>query len=116
MYTAVTPISQDRPSSYSHTLSVVRRPNASDAGLSAPHGLVGTPQLVAAGIPQQFHLLQNFIWSEVSDADRLRSAIDVVPNGDGVLAGSRRDGNFDLWVVGCELGQERLDETAKGSC
>lgn len=91
---------------HSHALAVVRRPNASDTGLSAQNRLVRPSQLLSAGISQQFHLLENFVWREVAHAYGFRPAVYVMADEDGMLARSRGNGKFDLWVGGCELGQQ----------
>lgn len=91
---------------HSHALAVVRGPDASDTRLGAQNRLVRPPQLLSAGIAQQFHLLQDLVWREVAHADGLRPTVDVVTDDDGVLAGSRGDGELDLGVGGGELGEQ----------
>lgn len=98
------------PLLYNHALAVVWRPDASDAGLGARYGLVRAAQLGTAGITQELHLLQNFVWCKVSYADGLRAAVDVMSDDDGVLSRARRDGEFDLGVARGDLGEQRLDE------
>lgn len=91
---------------YSHTLAVVRRPDTSDTWLGAENSLVRPPQLLSAGISQQFHLLKNLVRREVAHTDGLCPSVDVVADDDGMLAGSRGNGELDLWVGGCELGEQ----------
>lgn len=58
----IKPIMKNSLKLYSHTLAVVWRPDASDTWLSAEYSLVRPPQLLSAGVSQQFHLLKNLVW------------------------------------------------------
>lgn len=95
-----------------HSLSVVRGPDTTHTGLGAGDSLVGLLQLLSAGVTEELGLLQNLVGRHVSHADGLGTAVYVVTNDHGVLAGSGGDGEFDLGVGGGELGEERLDEAA----
>lgn len=83
---------------------MVRGPDTTHAGLGAGDGPVGLPQLLSAGVTEELGLLQDLVGRHVPHADGLGAAVDVVANDDGVLAGSRGDGEFDLGVGGGELG------------
>lgn len=93
-----------------HSLSVVRGPDTTHTGLGAGDSLVGLLQLLSAGVTEELGLLQDLVGRHVSHADGLGTAVNVVANDHGVLAGSGGDGEFDLGVGGGELGEERLDE------
>lgn len=95
-----------------HSLSVVRGPDTTHTGLGAGDSPVGLLQLLSTGVAEELGLLQDLVGRHVSHADGLSTAVDVVANDHGVLAGSRGDGEFDLGVGGGELGEEGLDEAA----
>lgn len=85
---------------------MVRRPDTSDTGLGAQNSLVRPSQLLSTSISQQFHLLKNLVRREVAHADGFRTAVDVVSDNDGVLAGSWGNGELDLGVGGREFGEQ----------
>lgn len=89
---------------------MIRRPDTTHALIETAHGLRLSPILLAAGLLQQDHLLQDLIGLHVPHADRLLPAVDIVTAHDGVFFGSRRYPEFDLGVLPCELGEEGLNE------
>lgn len=70
--------------------------------------------LLSIRIPQQFYLLQDLLFLEVSDAYDLFSAIDVRAPDYGMRIGSGGDVDGDLGVGFCERGKEwRAEECAE---
>lgn len=77
---------------------MVRRPNTTHTLIQTRHWLLGSLQLVPAGLLEDRGLLHDVTGLEVSHADSLLLAIDVVALDDGVLGRSWRDADFDLGV------------------
>lgn len=77
-------------------------PDTSHALIDTANGLGDAPQLVATGVAQQRRLFQDLARLEVAHANGLFPTVDVAALDDGVLVGPWRDGDFDLWVLGCE--------------
>ncbi len=101
---------------YFHPVAVEGTPDASYTVVGTLDWLLHLPQLFPGGIPQQLRLLQNLKRFHVLDADRLVPAVDVVPDHDGMLRGSRGDCELDLGVGGDELRENRLDKATEELC
>jgi len=85
---------------------------------NAPHALVETrhrpavqlPVLLTRRVPQQLCLFPNALNLHVFDAHGALSAVDVVCDDNGVLAGPWRDAAFNLRVARGEGGKRGLDK------
>lgn len=91
-------------------ISVIRRPDASHTLVQTCDWLLGPLQLLSAGFFEQVGLLHNLLGLEVSDANGLLSAVDVVALDDGVFVRSWGDSDLDLGVGLCKGREGVLEE------
>lgn len=97
---------------YLDTVAVIRTPYASYTLVDALDRLMRPLQLLAAGVSEQLHLLQDLERLQVSNADGLLTTVDVMADDDGVFPRPWRYRDLDLGVFGRELWKLRLDEGA----
>jgi len=97
---------------YLDTVAVIRTPYTSYTLVDALDWLMRPLQLLAAGVSEQLHLLQDLERLHVSNADGFLTAVDVMADDDGVFPRSWRYRDLDLGVFGRELWKLRLDESA----
>lgn len=93
------------PDSNMDTTTVVRTPDTSNTLVDTLNWLGNPLQLLSARIAQQLCLLQHLFLLQVSHADCLLAAVDVVADYYWVFSWSRGNGHFDLGIRGCELGE-----------
>ncbi len=89
---------------------MIRTPNAPHTLIRTPHRLDHPPQLLPISIPQQLGLLQDLLLLQIPHAHGLLPPVDVCPLDDRVPVRPWRDGDFDLWVRGCEAGERVAEE------
>lgn len=92
---------------------MIWRPDTSHTVIDRLDRLSLLPQLLARRISQQDRLLQNRIRLQVAHTDCFLAAVDVGALDDGVLAGTRGDGDFDRWVGFGEAGERVAEEEAE---
>ena len=80
-------------------LPMKRVPYSSHALIQTLDRLRDTLLLLAVCISQKVCFLQYFIRLHVPHTDSLLTPVYILASNDWVLAGSRRDGDFDLWVL-----------------
>jgi hypothetical protein len=86
---------------------VIWRPDTSDTVVDTRDGLLGALQLLAAGLLQQFGLLENLFGLKVADTDRLLPSIYVETLNYWMLVRPWRYSDFNL-RVGFGKGRKRV--------
>lgn len=94
---------------------MVRTPDTSDRVIDTRDRLLRPLVLLAVRLPEQVRFHQDLVLLEVSDANGLFAAVDVVALDNGVLVRARGDADFDLRVCGSERGEVVEEKLARGS-
>ena len=97
---------------YLQGVAVVGTPDTSDTLVGTLDRLLELLDLLAARVPQDLSLLQNFERLHVPDTNRSLAAVDEVAHEDGMLGWSWRHCELDLGMRSRELWENGFDKAA----